>query len=237
MNVTVYNLQGKPVGQMSIDEQALGGQINPSLIKQAYVVYHANQRQGSARTQDRGEVAGSTKKIYKQKGTGNARHGSKRANLFKGGGHTFAKKKTREDYHLDMPKKMKRKANRNALLAKLLDNEVKIIDSLAMAEPRTRAFRELMAELNIDRTCLVALSADEAGQNARLSCRNIDDVAVCRADQLTCFEMLSNRYMIIGKRELEAWITGPSSQTGKDARINPLGRSASTSRTTAEANR
>ena len=87
MDVPVYNMKGESVGSMSIDEAMLGGSLNPQLIKQAYVCYHANQRQGSARTKGRGEVAGSTRKIYKQKGTGRARHGNKKAPQFRKGGH------------------------------------------------------------------------------------------------------------------------------------------------------
>lgn len=224
MDVPVYNMQGKEVGSFAIDEQALGGEVNPALIKQAYVRYHANLRQGSARTLNRTLVEGSSRKIYKQKGTGRARHGDKQAPLFRGGGHAKAKRKTREDYRLDMPKKMRRKANRNALLAKLVDGEVKIVDRLDLSEPKTRAFSDFLKAVGVDRTALVALSVDPArSRNARLSARNIDDVSICRADQLTCFDMLNSRYLVIEKDDLEAWLNGPSSQTGKEARVNPMG--------------
>src|SRR3954471_21766392 len=152
MDVPVYNIKGAKVGSMSIDEAALGGEVNAALIKQAFVMYHANTRQGSARTKNRRQVEGSTRKIYKQKGTGNARHGDRKANLFKGGGHGHSKKRTREDYRLDMPKKMRRKANRNALLAKLVDNEVRIIDTLEIKTPKTKAFQEFLDGLKVDRS-------------------------------------------------------------------------------------
>lgn len=219
MDVPVYNLQGQEVGSMSIDEQSLGGTVNPALLKQAYVRYHANLRQGSARNKSRGDVSGSTRKIYRQKGTGRARHGSKKPQIFKGGGVTFAKRRTREDFRQDMPKKMRRKANRNALLAKLIDGEVKVIDSLSIDSPKTKTFVDFMGAIGIDRTALVALSPEkEASKNAILSARNVPDVTLCRADQLTCFEMLNHRYLVIGKAELEAWLSGASSQTGKRAR-------------------
>src|SRR6185503_18152882 len=105
MDVPVYNMKGANVGTLKIAEQDLGGDVSPALIKQAYVRYHANTRQGSARTLNREATEGSTRKLYKQKGTGRARHGDKKAPQFKGGGHTFSKKRTREDYRLDMPKK------------------------------------------------------------------------------------------------------------------------------------
>ncbi|MBX3365249.1 MAG: 50S ribosomal protein L4 [Phycisphaeraceae bacterium] len=229
LDVPVYNKQGVQVGSMPIDEQALGGAINAALIKQAYVVYHANKRQGSARTKSRAEVEGSTRKIYKQKGTGNARHGDRRPPQFRGGGHTFAKHRTREDYHQNMPIKMRRRANRNALLGKLRDDEVRVIDSLAFDTPRTKDFKAMLEALKIDRKALVALSMDPARcANARLSARNIDDVSLCRVDQMTCFEMLNHRYLIIEKSDLEAWLTGPSSRTDKSGKANQYSATAAT---------
>lgn len=225
MDVPVYNMQGHEVAKLKIDEQALGGVINPALIKQAYVRYHANLRQGSARTKNREQVEGSTRKIYRQKGTGNARHGDRKSNLFKGGGHGHSKKRTREDYRLDMPKKMRRKANRNALLAKLLDAEIRVVDRIEMSEPKTRAFAEFLKALKVDRSAVVALSPDPAKSgNARRSARNLEEVTLVRADQLNCFDMLNHRYVVIGRDDLEAWLKGPSSQTGKDAKVSPMGR-------------
>lgn len=227
MDVPVYNMKGSQVGTLTIDEQSLGGEVNAPLIKQAYVMYHANTRQGSARTKNRHEVEGSTRKIYRQKGTGNARHGDRKANLFKGGGHGHSKQRTREDFRLDMPKKMRRKANRNALLAKLVDNEVRIVDSLELKTPKSKDFAAFLEALKIDRTALVALPLDGAkAGNARLSARNLDNVTLCRADQLNCFELLNHRYLVIGKGDLQAWLEGPSSQTGKEAKVNPMGRKA-----------
>jgi large subunit ribosomal protein L4 len=227
MDVAVYNISGAEVGKISIDPGTLGAEINPALIKQAYVMYHANLRQGSSKTKNRREVEGSTKKIYKQKGTGNARHGDRKVNLFKGGGHGHSKKKTREDFRLDMPTKMRRKANRNAFLAKLVDNEVRVVENLEFATPKTRDFTTFLEAVKIDSSALVALSHDEAKtENARLSARNIEGVSLCRADQLNCFNMLNHRYLVIARADLEAWLKGPHAQTGKDAKINPLGRPA-----------
>lgn len=227
MDVPVYNMQGQEVGQMSIDESALGGRINPALIKQAYVRYHANLRQGSARTKTRAQVSGSGAKIYRQKGTGRARHGDKRPPHFRGGGHSFAKTRRREDFRLDMPKKMRRKANRNALLAKLLDSEVRVVDKIALDAPRTKDVVAFLGALKVDNTALLALSPDPDRSGAvRLSARNVDGVSLCRADQLTCFEMLNHRYLVIERGELEAWLNGPSGQTDKRAKLEPLGKGA-----------
>jgi large subunit ribosomal protein L4 len=227
MDVPVYNIQGKQVGSMKIDEQALGGEVNASLLKQAYVRYHAHHRQGSARTKNRREVEGSTRKLYRQKGTGNARHGDKKANLFKGGGHGHSKQRTREDYRLDMPKKMRRKANRNAFLAKLMDNEVRVIDALNFGTPKTKDFVTFLEAIKVDRSALLALPLEGgASENARRSARNVDEITICRADQLNCFELLNHRYLVIGKADLEAWLKGPWSQITKDAKVNPMGRKA-----------
>jgi large subunit ribosomal protein L4 len=225
MDVPVYNMKGDQVGSMSIDEAALGGKLNPALIKQAYVRYHANLRQGSARTKNRAAVSGTGAKMYRQKGTGRARHGDKKPPQFKGGGNAFPRQKRREDYRLDMPKKMRRSANRNALLAKLLDSEVRVVDKIEMAAPRTRDMVAFLDAIRIDNTALLALSADaDRSEATRRSAKNIEGVSLCRADQLTCFELLNNRYLVIEQDLLEAWLSGPSSQTGKDAKLEPKGK-------------
>src|SRR5436190_3310630 len=136
IELPIYNKTGKQVDTLAIDESLLGSEVRHALLKQAYVMFHANRRQGSARTKNRSRVEGSTRKLYKQKHTGNARMGAVRTNLRKGGGVTFAKLKTHEEFRLEMPKKMRRLANRNALLAKLVDNEVKYIDTLAFDVPK-----------------------------------------------------------------------------------------------------
>lgn len=216
MEVPVLNQSGQKVGVLKIDEESLGGTINPALIKQAYVRYHANRRQGSARTKSRARVEGSTRKLYRQKGTGNARPGPIRTPIRKGGGHAHSKTRGREAFRPDMPVKMRRLANRNALLAKLIDNEVRVLDSLELSAPKTRDFRKLLDACKIDRTCLVALGP--ASKAAALGARNIPDVSTIPAQEMTCFEMLNHRYLVISKSDLESWLTGPSSKTDKSAK-------------------
>lgn len=221
MDVPVYNMQGAEVGKLTIDEATLGGRVRPALLKQAYVMYHANLRQGSSRTRNRREVEGSTKKLYKQKGTGRARHGDRKVNLMKGGGHAHSKKRVREDYRLDMPKKMRRKANRNALLAKLVDNEVRVIDALAFTEPKTRDVVAFLDAVKVDKAALLAVPG--TAEQARKAARNLEQVTLCRPDQLTAWNLLNHRYVIIARGDLEAWLSGPWSQTGKDAKLAPQG--------------
>src|SRR5215468_10812198 len=112
IELPIYNQTGKKIDTLAIDEAQLGAEVRPALLKQAYVMFHANRRQGSARTKNRSRVEGSTRKLYKQKHTGNARMGTVRTNLRKGGGVTFAKVRTHEEFRKDMPKKMRRLANR-----------------------------------------------------------------------------------------------------------------------------
>jgi large subunit ribosomal protein L4 len=204
IELPIYNMEGREVDRLSIDEARLGGEVRPALLKQAYVMFHANKRQGSARTKSRGMVAGSTRKLYRQKGTGNARVGTRRTVVRKGGGVAFAKTKPKEAYRQDMPKKMRQLANRNALLAKLVDGEVKCVDSLTFDAPKTSAFKKVLSALGVDRTCLVAL--DGANRGAALSARNIDHVDTVRYEQLNAFDLLSHRYLVIDKASLEAFL-------------------------------
>ena len=206
IELPIYNQQGKQVESLSIDEQPLGGEVRPALLKQAYVMFHANQRQGSARTKSRGRITGSARKMYRQKGTGLARMGSRQNPIRRGGGVVFAKTRQREDFRKRMPKKMRRLANRNALLAKLVDNEVKCVDDLNFDAPGTSRMRSILNALGVDRTCLIALAPDN--RNAALSARNIEEVSTMRIEQLNAFELLNHRYLVVDKASLESFLDG-----------------------------
>src|SRR5881396_3928487 len=132
IEVPVFNQAGKKIDTFSVDEARLGGTVRKNLLKQAIVMYHANQRQGTVRTLARGEVAGSTRKMFRQKGTGNARTGGIRNPIKKGGGH--AKQKRPKDWRQALPKKARRLATQSAILAKLQSNDVRIIDSIKFDE-------------------------------------------------------------------------------------------------------
>lgn len=213
IELPVYNRKGKQVETLSIDEAALGSEVRPQLLKQAYVMFHANRRQGSARTRGRSDTDGSTRKLYRQKGTGNARAGARRTNIRKGGGVAFAKTKTREEFRQRMPKKMRRLANRNALLAKLADNEVKCFADLKFETPRTSDLAVLLEAVGVNRTCLLALAPEN--RNAALSARNLPHVDTLRIMQLNAFELLNHRYLVVDKASLEAFLAGPESGDGK----------------------
>jgi len=206
IELPIHDKTGKQVDTLQIDEATLGGEIRFALLKQAYVITHGNQRQGSARTKSRGMVNGSTRKLFRQKGTGNARMGANRTNIRKGGGVTFAKTRTREAFRSKLTKKMRRLANRNALLAKLVDGEVKCVDALTFDGPRTRDMAGVVTALGIDRTCLLAL--DPANRNAALSARNLENVDTIRIDQLNAFELLNHRFLVIDRAGLESFLDG-----------------------------
>src|SRR5947199_2211506 len=142
LNLKVYNRQGESVGTVDIDPQEFGGKINRQLLHDVVVMYLANQRAGTHSTLRRGEVAGSTKKLFRQKGTGNARVGTRRSNKRKGGGTAKGPKPRDYEYHL--PKKAVRAATQMALLSKLQDQETVVIDELKLPEVKTRQMDGLL---------------------------------------------------------------------------------------------
>jgi len=215
IELPVYNKEGKQVDAINIDETSLGTEVKPTLLKQAYVMFHSNRRQGSARTKSRGMVEGSTRKIYRQKGTGNARMGQVRTNIRKGGGVTFAKTRTHEHFRKDMPKKMRQLANRNALLAKLVDGEVKCIVDLDFDTPKTKDFKAILDAVGVNRSCLVAV--DSENRNAAVSARNLENVDTIRVDQLNVFELLNHRFLVVDKASMESFLDGSAWKNEEEA--------------------
>src|SRR3954470_22604047 len=136
IEVPIYNQAGDKVDTFQLDPAKLGGEVRTNLLKQALVMYHANQRQGTVQTQARGEVAGSTRKLFKQKGTGNARTGGIRNPIKRGGGH--AKQKRPKDWRQALPKKARQLATKHAILSKLQSEDVRIIDSFSFDAPKTK---------------------------------------------------------------------------------------------------
>src|SRR3954449_7718144 len=136
IEVPVFNQAGKKIDTFQVDEAKLGGEVRKNLLKQALVMYHANKRQGTVRTQARGEVEGSTRKMFRQKGTGNARTGGIRNPIKKGGGH--AKQKRPKDWRQAMPKKAHQLATKSAILSKLQSEDVRIIDAFSFDAPKTK---------------------------------------------------------------------------------------------------
>ncbi|WP_432799740.1 50S ribosomal protein L4 [Poriferisphaera sp. WC338] len=202
IQIPVHNQTGEQVGTVEVSEEVLGGEVRNGLLKQAYVRYHANKRTGTARTKNRADTAYSTRKLYKQKGTGNARRGSAGTNVMRHGGHGFAKRP--KSWRQGMPTKMRRLANRNALLAKAVDNEIKLIDNLSLDKPSAKSFNAILDALKVDRTCLVAL-ADTRSNEAK-SAANLDNVNTIQVDHLNVFDLLNHRYLVADKAAFEAYI-------------------------------
>ena len=198
IDLAVYNVDGQEVDSLKVDEAALGGSVRNPLLKQAIVMYHANKRVGTAATKSRSMVAGTGRKLFRQKGTGNARVGNARTGKRVGGGVAFAK--TTRDFRQRMPKKQRRLARDSAILAKLLDNDVVVVDALKLQTPRTKDFVGILSNLKIDRSCLVTTSSEDA--NLVKSAANVPKVAVLPVSQLNAGDICNYRKMLFTKEAL-----------------------------------
>jgi large subunit ribosomal protein L4 len=195
IDLTVYNADGKEVDRLKVDEAALGGVVRYPLIKQAVVMYHANKRVGTATTKGRSMVAGSDRKLFRQKGTGNARVGNVRTGKRVGGGTTFAK--SLRDFRKSMPKKQRRLARNSAILAKLLSDNVVVVDELSFEKPKTKDFVNILTNLKIDRSCLVTVGS--ANVNLCKSARNVPKMAVMPVMDLNAGDICRYRKMLFTK--------------------------------------
>lgn len=201
--VPVFNMSGKQSGEIEIDPSALGGRVRPRLIKQAVVTFLNHQWQRSARTKRRSDVVGSTRKIYRQKGTGNARAGTIRTPVRRGGGRTFGKRIPASVKEL--PKKMRRLARNSAILAKIEANEVLVLDGFTCNEPKTKAFATMLNALGADSGCVFAMH--EANRDAYLSGRNVPKTDVRLVGDLSAYEVLRRKKVVFTKPAFEQLMT------------------------------
>jgi large subunit ribosomal protein L4 len=199
IEVPIFNQTGKKVSTIKVDEAKLGGAVNKDLLKQALTMYHANQRQGTVQTQARGEVAGSTRKMFRQKGTGNARTGGIRNPIKKGGGH--AKQKRPKDWRQAMPKKARRLATRMSILAKIQANDIRVLDGIKLDQPKTKFVAQIFKDLGIDRSVLLALT--DRDEQVERSARNIDRTTLTTVKQLNAWDILRNRTLLMTRDGLE----------------------------------
>jgi large subunit ribosomal protein L4 len=195
IDLSVYNREGQEVDILKVDESLLGGSVRYPLLKQVIVMYHANKRVGTAATKSRGMVEGSTRKIYAQKHTGNARAGTVRTGKRVGGGVTFAK--VARDFGKRMPKKQRILARDSAILAKLLSNDIVVVDELKFEKPRTSDFVSVLGNLKIERGCLVTINSYDG--NLYKSARNISRVAVMPVAELNAGDICSHRKILFTK--------------------------------------
>jgi large subunit ribosomal protein L4 len=193
IDLSVYNRDGQEVESLKVDEWAFGGSVRYPLLKQAIVMYHANKRLGTAATKGRSMVAGSTRKLFRQKGTGNARVGNIRTGKRVGGGVTFAK--VRRDFGKRMPKKQRKLARDSAILAKLLSNDVVVVDELKFDKPKTGDFASVLRNLKVERSCLV--TTGDYDDNLYKSARNIPKVRVMPVAELNAGDICNHRKMLI----------------------------------------
>jgi large subunit ribosomal protein L4 len=195
IDLAVYNKEGKQVESLKVDEAVFGGRVRYELLKRAIVMYHANKRVGTAQTKNRALVEGSTRKLFKQKGTGRARAGAVRTGKRVGGGVTF--EKIARDFGKDMPKKQKKLARDSAILAKLLSNNVFVVDELSMSKPKTKDFAGVLGNLKINRSCLVAIKNYD--ENLYKSARNITKVLIMPVAELNAGDVCKHQKMLITK--------------------------------------
>ncbi|HWG43824.1 MAG TPA: 50S ribosomal protein L4 [Gemmataceae bacterium] len=200
LTLNVYNRQGDSVGTVEVDPDEFGGTINKQLLHDVVIMHLANQRAGTHSTLRRGEVAGSTKKLFRQKGTGNARSGPRRTNKRRGGG--TAKGPKPRDYEYHMPKKAVRAATRMAILSKFQDNEAVIIDDLNLTEVKTKQMAGLLKALKLQgTTCLVGTK--EYDKKVYLSSRNIPEVEVMPTSQFNAYTVLRQKRLLLTRAALE----------------------------------
>jgi large subunit ribosomal protein L4 len=196
----VFDRAGKQVGSYDIDPALLAPRINKQLLHDVVVMYQSNQRLGTAKTKSRAEVAGSTKKMYRQKGTGNARAGSRRSGVRRGGGHIFAKRP--RDWSYRMPRKAVQLATRMALASKFRDDEVVVIDELNMAAPKTKEMAGILKALNCAGTSVLVATASH-DLNVYKSARNIAQVSVSRVSDLNAWIVLTPRKLLLTRSALD----------------------------------
>jgi large subunit ribosomal protein L4 len=200
LTLNVYNRQGDAVGTVEVDPEEFGGKINKQLLHDVVVMHLANQRAGTHSTLRRGEVAGSTKKLFRQKGTGNARVGTRRTNKRKGGG--TAKGPKPRDYEYHHPKKVVRAATRMAILSKFQDNEALVVDGLALDEIKTKQVVTLLKALKLaDTTCLIGTA--DYDTNLYKSARNISSVRVMPAKEFNAYTVLRQKRLVLTREALE----------------------------------
>ncbi len=198
LNASVFDTKGKVAGAVSLPAEIFNAKINDSLMSQAVRVYLANQRQGTVKTKNRGEVNKTTKKIYAQKGTGRARHGSKRAPIFVGGGLAFGPRP--RDLSLNLSKKMKTLALFSALSSKLKDREIKIVKGLETILPKTKLMAQVLENLGIEsasRVLLIMPKKGAASGNVYRAAKNIERLEILNANTINAYKILDNKLVLL----------------------------------------
>ena len=193
-NVSVFNLEGNEVGTLELNDAVFGVEVNEHLVHMAVVRQLANKRQGTQKAKTRSEVSGGGKKPWRQKGTGHARQGSTRAPQWTGGGVVFAP--TPRDYTIRLNKKEKRAALKSALTSKVQDNKLVVVDSLALAEVKTKEMQKVLTNLKAEKALIVTAEEDK---NVILSARNITDVQTATPSTINVYDVMNHNTVIVTK--------------------------------------
>ena len=193
-NVTVYNMEGNEVGTMELNDAVFGVEINEHLVHLAVVRQLANNRQGTQKAKTRSEVSGGGRKPWRQKGTGHARQGSIRAPQWTGGGVVFAPVPI--DYEVKMNKKERRAALKSALTSKVQENKLVVVDSLALAEAKTKEMQKVLTNLKADKALVVTADDD---QKVVLSARNIADVQTATVNTINVYDVMKHNTVVVTK--------------------------------------
>ncbi|MGN0514134.1 MAG: 50S ribosomal protein L4 [Lachnospiraceae bacterium] len=197
-NVSVYNMEGKEVGKMELNDAVFGVEVNEHLVHMAVVSQLANKRQGTQSAKTRSEVSGGGRKPWRQKGTGHARQGSTRAPQWKGGGIVFAPKP--RDYSFKLNKKEKKAALLSALTSRVLENKLVVVDELKLDEVKTKKFVEVMNNLKLNKALVVLNDVDS---NVVLSARNIPTVKTAQTNEINVYDILKYDTLLVTKAAVE----------------------------------
>ena len=197
-NVSVYNIEGKEVGTIELNDAIFGVEVNEHLVHMAVVSQLANKRQGTQKAKTRSEVSGGGRKPWRQKGTGHARQGSTRAPQWTGGGVVFAP--TPRDYSFKLNKKEKRAALKSALTSRVEENKFIVVDELQFAEIKTKNFQNVLNNLSVSKALVVL---EDGNVNAELSARNIADVKTAKTNTINVYDILKYNTVIATKAAVE----------------------------------
>ncbi|MCH2609980.1 MAG: 50S ribosomal protein L4 [Pirellulales bacterium] len=203
----VYDKSGSEVGSYDVDPTTIAANINKQLLHDVVIMYQANSRQGSFGTKSRGMVRGSGHKMYRQKGTGNARAGSRRSGVRRGGGHIH--KKQDRSFYYRLPAKAVRAATRMAIASKIQDEQITVIDELVIDAPKTKDVAGVLKALGID-SGTTLITTDQLDRNVYKSARNISGVTVSPVADLNALSVLSPDRLLVTKAALDAIVENAS---------------------------
>ena len=193
-NVAVYNMEGKEVGKLDLNDAVFGVEVNEHLVHMAVLQQLANNRQGTQKAKTRSEVRGGGRKPWRQKGTGHARQGSTRAPQWTGGGVVFAP--VPRDYAFKINKKEKRAALKSALTSRVQENKLIVVDELKLDEIKTKQFAQVMKNLNVEKALVII---NENDQNIVMSAKNIPTVKVAQTNTINVFDILKYSTVVVTK--------------------------------------